>query len=269
MLYEKIYLHENEDDVYAEVFCCDPVRENRPAVLVLPGGGYAMCSDREAEPIARLFMARGYNCVILNYSVGEKASLLMPKASRPLLEASEVMSLMRKNADKWHIDPEKIAVIGFSAGGHLAGTLGTMWHDSSVYDNLDIEYGSNKPNAMILSYPVLRSDEFSHEGTMRNLLGNDCYDDKEMRAKYDVTEQVSELTPPAFVWHTFTDQSVPIENVLKFCKKMHDVNVPVEMHILPYGCHGLSTLEREVGDRDPYNGRWTQWVIEWLEKVFY
>ena len=273
MLYEKIYLHENEEDVYFEMFCCDSSAEyamnTRPAVLVCPGGGYGMCSDREGEPIARMFMAQGYNCAVLRYSVGAKAGSMMPKASRPLLEASKTMSLMRENAEKWNIDKDRIAVIGFSAGGHLAASLGTMWHDSSVYDNLDIEYESNKPNAMILCYAVLSFGEITHEGTRNNLLGK-CKEDKALWEKYDTILQVSEKTPQTFLWHTFTDTAVPVENSLRFCEAMAKYKIPCEMHIFPHGGHGMSNCVRENSHVvDSYVGRWEDWCLKWLDKVFY
>lgn len=272
MIYEKIYLHENEDDVYFEMFCFEDSEEyavrKRPAILILPGGSYFMCSDREGEPIVRFFMSKGYNCACLRYSCGVKASLEMPGASRPLLEASKVMSIMRENADKWNIVPDKIAVIGFSAGGHLAASLGTMWDDDSVYKNLDIPFGSNKPNAMILSYPVIKSDEYAHRGSIDNLLGK-YQRDEELLEKYNLTNQISDNTPPTFIWHTYTDEAVPVENSLHFCEEMRKKSKsPCELHVFFKGGHGMSLCTKEVGTKDDHVGNWTELCADWLEKIF-
>lgn len=279
MIYEKIFLHENEEDVYFEFFGCDASREysvkKRPSMLVCPGGGYQFCSDREAEPIARAFLARGYNCAVLRYSCEKKASLCMPGASRPLLEASETVSIMRQNSDKWNIDNDKIAVIGFSAGGHLAASLATMWDDDSIYENLDIEKGSNKPNAAILSYAVMNNynvkdlGEYKEDFYSFKFLLGEYINDKALQEKYNILNRVSEKTPPCFLWHNLTDKAVPVETSLEFCKKMHEAGRPCELHVFPYGVHGMSTCLKEVSDKpDTYVGRWVDWCCEWLEKVF-
>lgn len=271
MLYEKIFFHENEEDVRFEMFCCDASPEfavkDRPAILILPGGAYGFCSDREAEPVARYFLSKGYNCGILRYSVGVKASSLMPEASRPLLEASEVMSLMRKNAEKWHIIPDKIAVLGFSAGGHLAGSLATLWNDEMITKYLDIEPGSNKPNAAILCYPVLTTDEYTHQGSVDNLLGKYSRDEKLLQ-KYDIPQQVGKHTPPTFLWHTYTDNGVPVENSLRYCEEMRKKSDSVcEFHMFHFGPHGMSTCTKEVGSENAHVGRWLELCSEWLDKV--
>lgn len=272
MIYEKIFLHENEEDVTFEMFCCDPSPEytvrKRPAMLILPGGAYASCSDREAEPVARYFLSKGYNCGILRYSVGLKASSMMPEASRPLLEASEAMSLMKKNADKWYIDPEKIAVIGFSAGGHLAGSLATLWNDEMITKHLDIEPGSNKPNAAILCYPVLLTDEYTHQGSIDNLLGKYSTDEK-LLAKYDIPSRVGKHTPPTFLWHTYTDDAVPVENSLRYCEEMRKKSdSSCELHMFLEGPHGMSTCTKEVGPACFHNNHWLDLCNEWLDRVF-
>lgn len=269
MIYEKIYLHENEKDVYLEYFGCDDFeKQKRPAILICPGGGYEFCWQGEGGPIARFFESKGFNCAVLMYSTKEKASMLMPKASRPLLEASMSVSLMRKNADKWNILSDKIAVIGFSAGGHVAGSLGTLWDDDSIFEFLDIERGSNKPNALILSYSVLRSDEYAHRGSFDALLG-EYKENKELLEKYDITKQVSEKTPPTFLWHTYDDGAVAVENSIEFCKQMRlKSNNKCELHIFYEGVHGSSLCTGEVGHRIDHNAHWSELCAEWLKAVF-
>ena len=141
-------------------------RTRYPVVVLCPGGAYAMCSQREEDPVALRFFARGYQVFTLIYSVGEKA-----KDFTPLKELSETFRLIRENADSYHADPDKIAVCGFSAGGHLAGSLGTMWNDPEFLKVYDNHGGQNKPNAMILCYPVITADEFAHVESIENVSG--------------------------------------------------------------------------------------------------
>lgn len=271
MIYNKFYLHENEQDVTFEMFCCNKSEEyavkKRPAILVLPGGGYEFCSEREAEPVVRYFMSKGYNCGILRYSVKEKASSLMPEASRPLLEASEAMSLIRKNAEEWCIDENKIAVLGFSAGGHLAGSLATLWNDEQITKFLDIEPGSNKPNAAILCYPVLVTDEYTHQGSVNALLGK-YRNDENLLKKYDIPSQVGNHTPHTFLWNTYTDDGVPMENALRYALEMRKKSDSTcELHTFYMGAHGMSVCTKEVGTPDDHVGQWLELCAQWLEKV--
>ena len=138
--------------------------KKRKAILVIPGGGYTFVADREGEPIAYEFLANGYNAFVLTYSVKENCEF-----PSPLIEASIAMKYIKDNADEFHINKDDISVIGFSAGGHMAALLGTMWHTKYVYDNIDMEYGYNKPKAMILAYPVILSGPDTHKGTIETI----------------------------------------------------------------------------------------------------
>lgn len=269
MIYEKKFLHENEDDVYFEFYSADNSGgvSAHPAILVLPGGGYNCCAPHEGKVVADYFISKGFNCGVLNYSVGAKASMLMPYASRPLLEASECISLMRKNADKWNIDPNKIAVLGFSAGGHLAACTANLWDDEMIDKYLDIEKGSNKPNAAVLCYPVLRSDEYAHRCSFDTLLG-EYKDDKTLLEKYDMTLQVGAQTPPSFIWHAYTDDGVPVENTLKYCSEMRKKSTEsVEAHIFHSGPHGTGLCTKESGGENYHNTHWKELCCEWLKEV--
>lgn len=177
----------------------DPMegRAKRPAVVICPGGGYEFCSPREAEPIAMQFNAAGFHAFVLNYSVKPF------KFPRALEELSMSVAMVRENAEEWMIEKNKIAVCGFSAGGHLACSLGMFWNT----DIVKRDDQANKPNAMILAYPVISSGTFAHEGSFNNL----C--ETEEQKKYTSLEtQTSKDTPPAFIWHTFEDACVPVEN---------------------------------------------------------
>ena len=166
---EVFHLSETNPDVRLTAYLAGtydriPHNKKRPAVLVIPGGGYAYCSAREAEPIAQEFLAHGYNAFVFDYSVNGAA--VYPTQ---LIEASLAMKFLRDNAEKLRIDPERIFVIGFSAGGHLAAMLGTMWHRDFIYDAVDMPYGYNKPTGMILCYPVINSILFAEALSKKNI----------------------------------------------------------------------------------------------------
>lgn len=235
-------------------------KRKRGAVLVCPGGGYAMCcSSREGEPIALMFNAAGFHAFVLDYSV---APHVFPDA---LFEASEAMKFIRKNAEEWGIDEDKIAVCGFSAGGHLAASLATLWNSEKA---VKCDDQKNKPNAAILCYPVISSGEKAHRGSFDNLLGENKNDEK-MLEYVSLENQVSADTPPTFLWHTFSDEAVPVENSLMFANALKKNDVPFEMHIYPKGSHGMSLATTEVcGGNDFHVATWAKLACEWLETVF-
>ncbi|MDD4690185.1 MAG: alpha/beta hydrolase [Eubacteriales bacterium] len=216
----------------------------RPAILICPGGGYNHVSPREGDTIALHFMNLGYQAFVLNYTV-------MPTDKYGALrEASEAMCIIRDNAEKWSVDPDKIAICGFSAGGHLAGSLGTMWDRDFLGAG-----AKNKPNAMILCYPVISSDEtIWHSGSFKNLMG-EASDYSEMSLDLNV----SSATPPTFLWHTIEDTSVPVENTLRFANALQKNKIPFEMHIYPQGPHGLS-----LAPEYPHVATWIELAKEWI-----
>ena len=178
---------------------------DRPAVLVIPGGGYMFCSDREADPVAAAYLRAGYHAFILRYSVG--ADAVWP---RPLQDYEEAMALIDAHAEEWHVLRDKIAVVGFSAGGHLAGAAATL--------------AKRRPAAAVLGYAVLREDT-AHE------LGED---------KPSIVEAVDENTCPCFLFATRTDSVVPIQNTLDMMNALNRFQTSFECHIYPYGPHGFS-----------------------------
>ncbi len=209
----------------------------RPAVVICPGGGYVMTSDREAEPVALQFAAAGFQVFVLRYSV---APAVYPAA---LTQLAAAVSLVRSNAKEWQVDPQRIAVAGFSAGGHLAASLGVFWHEPFLAELLGTVSESVKPNALILSYPVISSGEFAHRGSFINLLGS-RYD--ELLEYVSLENRVSKLTPKTFLWHTVEDDAVPCENALLFANALRRHGVPFELHLYPRGGHGLSLANEET-----------------------
>lgn len=243
MIIEKINLTD-DPEVTLTAYICDPSREMpnmniRPAMLVIPGGGYNMCSDREAEPIALEYLAKGFNAFVLRYSLKEKAAF-----PRPLDDAVAAIRLIRANAEKWHIDSEKVAAIGFSAGGHLAAALSTMSED--------------RPNACVLGYPC----------TLQSVV-------KILAAPVPpIDDKVTDKTPPTFIFAASDDSLVPIENSLKYALALESHNIPFELHVFQNGGHGFSTAtnvvianpeHREKCEADIY---WVQRSIDWLWEIF-
>lgn len=260
MLQERIKLH-NNSDAYMDTFILDdPLKEGRkrPVVLICPGGGYEFLSSREAEPVALRFNAAGIHAIVVYYTVGEK----YPMA---LCDLSEAVVNVRKNAQKWLIDDEKIIICGFSAGGHLAASLGVFWNSETEILRED---KLNKPNGLVLSYPVITSGDKAHNGSINILSGGD----KEIKDKVSLENHVNDDCPPTFIWHTFTDTSVPVENSVYFVNSLIKNNIPTEFHLYPKGRHGLS-LATEFVSRDGEAGvipevqEWIKHAIRWINQL--
>lgn len=231
----------------------------RPAVIIFPGGGYGHLSDREAEPIALQYAAADMAAFVLRYSVKPDAGF-----PRCVLEALTAIKTVRENAEEWNINPDKIAICGFSAGGHLAASAGAFWHAPFARESL----GDNellKPNAAILCYPVISSGPWAHSGSIVNLLGEDAAE--ELEEIVSIEKQITSAYPPTFLWHTATDQIVPVQNTLLMGKSLADAEVPFELHIYPMGPHGLALSdERTAKPNHPQYivERPAQWVQDSL-----
>lgn len=237
----------------------------RPVVVICPGGGYEMTSDREAEPIAMQFLAAGFHAALLRYSV---APARYPEA---LLQLAKAIALLRENAEKYHIDTEKVIVQGSSAGGHLAASMGVFWKKEFLAKALGTSSEMLRPNGLILSYPVITSGEKAHEGSFQNLLGED-YQKEEMRKSISLETCVTKDAPQTFLWHTATDNVVPVENSLLFFHALHKAGVSVEMHIYPVGAHGLSLANEETSSEDGFGVQeecqsWIRLACRWLKRI--
>lgn len=217
----------------------------RRAVVVFPGGGYGMLSDREAEPVAAQFLAAGFATFILRYSVGERARDLIP-----LKEAALGMAYIRRHAAEFNVDPDYVFVCGFSAGGHAAGALGVFWDHPAVREVLGNDAPEiARPTGMILCYPVI-SGFITHLHSLQRWCGAE-EPTEEQRRQFSLERHVNAATPPAFLWHTFSDGTVPVQNSLLMASALREANVPFEMHIYPAGHHGLSLADEQVCSGNP------------------
>lgn len=228
-------------------YLLDPVsvspQKKRPLVIVVPGGGYQSCSDRESEPVAMKFLAMGCHACVLDYSVSPNR---FPVALRELAMA---IATVRDHAEEWYVDPESVLVCGFSAGGHLACSIGTFWNRSVTYEGIGRTAEEVRPDGLILCYPVITSGQHCHEGSFEKLLGEDAV--PELRQAVSLELRVTDQMPPVFLWHTVTDDTVPVESSLLLAIAMQRNHVNFEMHIYPSGCHGLSlAAEETAGDRE-------------------
>lgn len=240
------YLQEDYDTLAAH--------KVRPALILCPGGAYRWRSPREKDPPAFAFLEMGYQVFILEYSCAEKAA-----AFRPLRELAELVCLLRRNHAEWHIDPEKIAVLGFSAGGHLAASLGAFWNDPEV----GLPAGC-RPDALVLCYPVISAKEFAHEESINYVSGGDAA----MREKMHLPDRVTPGFPPTFLWHGGQDTSVPPENSLMLAVKLRQNGVPMEYHLFETGVHGISTCTQEVETPDSVCRAWLPLCKTWLNRRF-
>ena len=231
------------------------------AVLVIPGGGYhAVVHKWEGTDIAKWLNANGIVGIVLKYRLPNAKSNIVSHKS-PLLDASRAMKIIRSNVEKWHIDKDNIGVMGFSAGGHLASTLGTHY-DRDGNECIDkIDTISSRPDFMILMYPVITMDEtFTHLGSRKNLLGDNP--SIELVDFYSNEKQVTINTPPTFLVHSTDDEVVPVKNSIQFYTALQENGVKVEMHIYEHGKHGFA-----LANGKGYIESWKRICIDWMRQL--
>lgn len=269
MRIKEIILRENKPEIVMKAYISDASGYVPDAMLVIPGGGYGcVCDDREGEPVALAYLLKGYNAFVLKYSVGPDA--VFPE---PLIDASLAVAYIKNHAKEFHINPERIFAIGFSAGGHLCAMLGTMWNHESIYKNTNIKYGENKIAGMILCYPVITGKNGeSHKDSFYNLIGT-VTPTKEQLAFFSLENQVSEETVPAFIMHTATDEMVPVESSIHFAEALSIHHINFELHIYPNGPHGmaLATPVTSGGNSEYENIRIAKWIDDscaWIRENF-
>ncbi len=225
----------------------------RPALIVVPGGGYGMVSKREGEPIASAFFAKGFQVFILWYSV-QPDGVRYPEQ---LLQLASAVDYVKKNAEELSVNPDEVFAVGFSAGGHLTANLAVEY--AAVEEKIGVKLDC-KPTAVGLAYPVI-SNTHGHFGSYINLL--DGYTDEakaELLKTLNLNEAVTEQTPPAFIWTTRTDDVVPCDNAIRYAQALSDKGVDFELHVYPRGVHGLSTASLEINPAGAELATVERWV---------
>lgn len=241
----------------------------RPLVLICPGGGSGFVSDREAEVMALQFTAMGYHAAVLTYST------YPVRYPAQILEVAQVWKLIRENAEEWNVLSDKTVILGCSAGGHLAASYSLFCGEDFVTKSVGLVADELRPAGMILCYPVITSGEFSHRDSFATLLGGD-YESlvgTELLEKVSLEKQVTEKAPPAFIWHTYTDNVVPVENSLLFASALRKHNVNCELHIFPDGGHGLGLANELSQDSNGWGVQdeckiWIRLAEVWLKNKF-
>ena len=235
----------------------------KPALVICPGGGYEFCSIREGAPVARAFARDGIEAFVLAYDC-----VPVPLGTMPVRTAAAAVAWVREHAAQFHINPDRIAIGGFSAGGHLAGTLAAVWNKPEWFEpGTDLQ--AHRPNAAVLCYPVVSAGEHAHRGSFVQLVGAE----RDKQQVFSLEYLVDGDMPPTFLWHTLDDDEVPVENTLLIEQALRRAGVPHEMHLFPHGVHGLSLADYETYEAmrgrlpDWRVNRWQALYAEWLKNL--
>ncbi len=221
--------------------------EVHPCMMVLPGGGYAVVVPPEGELVAKEFNKRGYNCFVMTYTTNQ--TMREPVRDQAMKDLARAIRFTRKNCDKYRIDPGKLYVCGFSAAGHVCASVCDYW-DELNDENPEYRDISCRPDAAVLSYPVITSGEYAHQDSFRFLIGADIYDRTDDEAKalldqYSLEKNVKETTPPCFIWQTVTDNLVPVENSYLYAEALRQKGIKHAHHVFSEGWHGLSVSNED------------------------
>lgn len=294
MIHKTIQLFEDRKDVTLTTYILEDSKEMldkklRPAIIINPGGGYMYCSDREAEPIAMAFANMGYHAFVLRYSVGNcecdnceyTESTLYPTQ---IIELGKAMLTVRENAQEWFVDVDKIGVCGFSAGGHNASMYCTNWHKDFVCEELNVSSEMLKPAFGILGYAVTDYTLYYADNSDKPSYVKDVFEamsllylgsktpTQELLEKASATKQVTENTPPMFLWATAEDGLVTVEHTTLMGNALAINKIPFEMHVFEKGGHGLSTATQSSASAldqiDDDASKWLELVDSWLKKRF-
>lgn len=250
-LWDGIIPYNDEENDFVPGITAYPAK-SKGAVVIFAGGGYAMKADHEGPVMAEWLQAAGITSFVVDYRVAPY------KHPAQISDAMRAVKHVRFYADKYETDHNRIAVMGFSAGAHLAGSV-SVHYDKEMYKETDrIDREDCRPDATILGYPVIDMGYYRHDGSRENLLGSPS--SERMHDFMSLHKQVNENTPEAFIWHTSTDRAVPVMNSLLYAQALSRENIPYELHIYPIGGHGLG-LAPEL----PYVAKWQNDLLEWLK----
>jgi acetyl esterase/lipase len=246
---------EDKDIPTLTVYLPDPAKATGAAMVICPGGGYGMLAGHEGKDYALWFNENGIAGFVLKYRLGSAGY------RHPIMlgDAARAVRTVRARAAEWKIDPKRVGIIGSSAGGHLTSTLVTHF-DSGKPDAEDpIEKQSSRPDLGILCYAVITMGEFTHQGSRNNLLGQNP--SPELIRLLSNELQVTKETPPCFIWHTYEDTAVPVENSLHFAEAMRKAGVPFDLHVYQKGGHGIGLGGKDPASRHP----WAADCVYWLK----
>lgn len=262
MINEKIYLKNHyiiDSDAWIEInvpYTNDiTLRNKSKAIIIVPGGAYSYVSNREADPVAVEFLKEDFTTITLHYSVKKEYP-------QPMLELAYTFDYLRKNSDKYYIDKNKISVIGFSAGGHLVSSYGYLYKKKEFLDIIKLEKENIKPNALVLSYPVITMGEYTHFETRDNISNNK----PELLDLLSVEKNIDEEYPPTFIWTTKEDLCVPYQNSELMVSELIKHNVAHEYFLYPYLNHGLSVINSMLYSKEQLNDIHFQEVSVWFKK---
>ncbi len=228
-------------------------KENGTSVIICPGGGYRLLvNSYEGIDVAKAFNEIGITAFVLKYRLPND-SIMFNKATAPLQDAEMAIKTVRENAVAWHLNSEKVGIVGLSAGGHLAASLGTHFNESLIYNPRNI---SLKPDFMVLIYPVITFGSIGSQRTKTNLLG--ANPSEQLVNFFSAEKNVTAETPPTFLLHCADDERVSIQNSLLFYSSLSKANVKSELHLLPIGGHGFGV------DHDTRKNEWIGWCSSWL-----
>ncbi len=234
--------------------------EKHPCMIVIPGGGYCFVSPTEGEIVAKKFYGLGYNAFVVTYTIN--MLLKEPLMNQPMKDVSRAIRLIRHDAELYGIYKDRVTICGFSAGAHLCGSVSVHYDDVKDEDSILCEV-SNRPDSVILSYPVITSGEFAHRGSFDSLIG--LNPNKEELEYFSLEKQVTENTPPTFLWHTMPDDLVPVENSYLYEEALRKAGVEHALHVFSFGHHGLGLGDKTWADRifgEPYTKEQTEKTLE-------
>ena len=236
----------------------DPAKATGAAMLIFPGGGYRYLADHEGTGYVPWLLDQGITAIVVKYRVTQDGY----KHPSMIEDATRAIRLVRSHASEWNLDPEKIGVMGSSAGGHLASCVLTHF-DAGKPDDTDlVERQSSRPNLGILCYPVISMGPVTHQGSKNGLIGADA--PEELVKLLSSELQVKSDTPPCFIWHTWEDKGVKVENAMSFAQALQEKNIPFEFHVYEKGGHGMG-LGKGRGENGGYH-RWTYDCSVWLKE---
>jgi acetyl esterase/lipase len=242
----------NEDCPNIQLFLLEGDKPH-PVIIIAPGGAYLFRAGHEAFPVAQWLNSIGISAIVLNYRLAPY------KHPIPLGDAKRAIRLARAHAKGWNIDPNRVGILGFSAGGHLASSLGTQFDLGNKQAEDPIEHYSSRPDVMVLCYPVITMGEHTHEGSKLNLLGEDP--SNELVHLMSSEKQITGDTPPSFLWHTADDAAVDVENTLQFAAGLSRNKIPYDLHVFESGQHGLG-----MAIDHPEAKVWPSLCKAWLRK---